>query len=188
MAGTIIHLLGTPGVGKYTIGKQVAALTGARLIDNHSIANVIFQVLEVDGVKPLPDGVWPLVGQVRAAVMDAIARLSPPGMSFVFTNYAREDDEDHRLFDEMVTFAAARESAYIPVLLRCETPELERRIVTPDRKERMKLVDPLAGARLNDLPPFATDHPNGLVLEVTRLEPPAAAQRIVDWAGDRGGR
>ena len=41
MEPTIFHLLGSPGVGKYTIGKALAEATGARLVDNHSIANVI---------------------------------------------------------------------------------------------------------------------------------------------------
>lgn len=182
MQSTIIHLLGSPGVGKYTIGRRVAEMTGARLVDNHSVANVIFNLLPVDGVTPLPAGVWGPVGRVRDAVLETLASLSPREMSFVFTNFAREDEEDHRAIDEMVAIADARGSVFVPVLLHCETAELVRRIVSPDRRERMKLVDPVLGARLNGLPPFQLSHPNWLGLDVTSSTPDASAAAIVDWA------
>ena len=72
MKPTIFHLIGTPGAGKYTIGKLLAEAAGARLVDNHSIANVIFGMLDQDGVKPLPAGTWPLVMRVRRTVLDAL--------------------------------------------------------------------------------------------------------------------
>ncbi|MBI5949705.1 MAG: SgcJ/EcaC family oxidoreductase [Chloroflexi bacterium] len=46
----------------------------------------------------------------------------------------------------------------------------------------MKLVDPVQGARLNDeVPPFATGHPNTLALDVSDRSPGDAAQEILDW-------
>ena len=57
MENTIIHLIGPPGVGKYTIASQIAGRMGARLVDNHAIANVIFNVIAPDGVTPLPEGI-----------------------------------------------------------------------------------------------------------------------------------
>ncbi len=86
---TFFHLIGNPGVGKYTVGAELARLTGARLVDNHSIANVIFNVISPDGLTPLPAGIWERVGRVRAAVLDTIVHLAPPELSFVFTNYGR---------------------------------------------------------------------------------------------------
>jgi len=183
MKNTIIHLIGTPGVGKYTIGGHVAAMTGARFVDNHSVANVIFNLLPIDGVTPLPEGVWDRVSQVRAAVLDTVAHLSPPEMSFVFTNYMRgADPVEYEAFLHMVALADARQSVFVPVVLRCDTAELRRRIVAPSRRERMKMVDPVQGARLNELPEFDTDHPNKLRLDVTSVEPADAARLIVDWA------
>lgn len=184
LENTMIHLIGSPGAGKYTIARALVAKTGARLIDNHSIANVIFNVLNVDGITPLPPSVWVRVGRVRAAVFDAITNLSPPAMSFVFTNYIRGDDPaDVAVFEEFLALAAKRGAAYVPVLLSCETPELLRRIVQPDRAARMKLIDPVEGARINDeIPPFETDHANVLRLDVTALAPDAAAATTIAWA------
>lgn len=183
MRSTIFHLIGPPGVGKYTIGTEVARLTGARLIDNHSVANVIFNVIDPDGVTPLPPGVWTHVGKVREAVLDSVLHLARPEASFVFTNFLLgEDDRETAVFLELAAVAEARSSVFVPVILSCDTSELVRRIVRPDRRARMKLVDPVAGARYNDAPPFRPDNANALLLDVTNIEPHASARTIVEWA------
>lgn len=184
MQNTMVHLIGPPGVGKYTIGSRVASLIGARLVDNHSIANVIFNLLDQDGVKPLPPGTWPLVGQVRAAVLETLVQVSPRHLSFVFTNYLRgEDASEEAVFHELVGVAAVRGSTFVPVLLSCETPELVHRVVRPDRRGRMKLINPIEAGRLNDeVPHFQTGHPNALELDTTHAPPDESARRIVEWA------
>jgi len=184
MRTTVYHLIGPPSVGKYTIAKELAALTGARLIDNHSVANVIFQVLNQDGIKPLPAGVWSYVGAVRRSVLEAVKHLSPPELSFVFTNYLRGGDPaEVAMFDDMVALAEFRGSVFVPVLIRCQTSELVRRVGSDSRRERMKLLDPVEAARLNDeVPPFATDHPNQFHLDSTHLSPGDAAREIAAWA------
>ncbi len=186
-APTIFHLIGSPGVGKYTVAKEVAAMTGARLVDNHSIANLIFNVLATDGVTPLPDGTWPHVGAVRKAVLEAMRTIAPRHLSYVFTNYlVGEDEGETAAFEEMVALAAHRGSIFVPVLFRCETSELMNRIGTESRKQRMKLIDPVLGAKFNDeTPHFETDHPNVLRLDVTSLAPEESARRIVEWAKSR---
>ena len=187
MRPVIYHLIGTPAVGKYTIGKLVAEMTGARFVDNHSVANVIFNVIAPDGVTPLPEGIWATVGKVRDAVLDAVQNLAPPHLSFVFTNYIRgEDSAELAAFQQLVDVAAARKSVFIPVLLRCETRELMDRAATDSRVERMKLIDPVEIARLNDVVPlFETDHPNTLTLDVTHRPPGESARIIVEWAESR---
>ncbi|MEP7214980.1 MAG: hypothetical protein ABI782_01940 [Anaerolineaceae bacterium] len=179
----VFHLIGNPGVGKYTVGLELARLTGARLVDNHSINNVIFNVINPDGVTPLPDGIWSRVGQVRAAVLDTIVHLSPPHLSFVFTNYLRgEDASEDAIVEEFVAIAQIRKSTYVPVLLSCKTAELVARIVSEDRRARMKLIDPIQGAHMNDdIPRFETDHPNALRLDVTNMPPHATAEAIISW-------
>ena len=76
MQPVIYYLVGMPAVGKYTIARELAALTGARLVDNHSIANVIFNLFELDGISPLPAGIFGPVGKVREAVLDALTNLA----------------------------------------------------------------------------------------------------------------
>lgn len=184
MPTTIFHLIGTPGVGKYTVGTELARLTGAKLVDNHAVANVIFNVLDQDGIKPLPAGVWAYVGKVRQAVFDTMMHLSPPHLSFIFTNYIRGQDEaEYAMFLENVAVAEVRSATFIPVLLTCETEELMNRIGTESRRQRMKLLDPVEARRLNDhVPRFETDHPNFLKLDTTNHPPAESAQLIANWA------
>lgn len=184
MQPVIYHLIGTPAVGKYTIGKRVAELTGARFVDNHSIANVIFNVIAPDGVTPLPPTIWPRVGQVRAAVLDTVRNVAPPELSYVFTNYIQGGSAtEFAAFEEMVQLAADRDSLFVPVLLRCQTSELMERAANESRVERMKLIDPILIAHLNDeIPLFETSHPNTLVLDTTATSPDDAARAIVEWA------
>jgi len=85
----VIALVGKPGVGKFTVGSVLARLTGARLVDNHSINNVIFNAVAADGVTPLPPEVWAQVGRVRGAVLETIATIAPPDLSFIFTNFIK---------------------------------------------------------------------------------------------------
>ncbi|MEO8538942.1 MAG: hypothetical protein ABI577_04315 [bacterium] len=187
MPPVIYHLIGTPAAGKYTIGKLVAEATGARFIDNHSIANVIFNVIGTDGVTPLPEGIWTPVGKVRAAVLETVVQLAPAHLSFVFTNYLRgEDPAEDRMFQQMVELAATRASVFIPVLLRCETSELKERAASESRVARMKLIDPLAIAQMNDdTPLFETSHPNVLKLDTTKRSPADSARLIVEWGASR---
>lgn len=180
----MFYLVGMPAVGKYTIAKELAALTGARLVDNHSIANVIFNILGVDGIRPLPAGTFDYVGRVREVAVDAIRNLAPREVSFVFTIVLLGNDaRDIAFFDEAVEIARERESLFVPVLLRCETPELMQRAANESRQERMKLIDPAAIANINDTyRQFETDHPNTLRLETTTTPPPESARRILAWA------
>src|SRR3970282_972789 len=79
---SIIALIGKPGVGKFTIGSVLAQMTGARLVDNHSINNVIFNAIAADGVSQLPPEIWVQVGRVRAAVLETVATIAPRHLSF----------------------------------------------------------------------------------------------------------
>jgi shikimate kinase len=46
----VIYLIGIPGVGKYTIAKEISRLTGARVVDNQLInLPVIKHVRKVQG-------------------------------------------------------------------------------------------------------------------------------------------
>jgi hypothetical protein len=180
MDNTMVHLIGPPGAGKFTIATHLARLTGARLVDNHSINNVLFNPIALDGVTPLPGAIWPLVRRLREVVFETIATVSPPGLSFVFTNYLHH--EDHDALRANLDLAAARGATYVPVMIICRTDELLRRIVTEDRRTRLKLVDPVAGRRLNeDVPLIAFEHPNMLTLDVTNLAPERAARLIAGW-------
>jgi cytidylate kinase len=71
------------------------------------------------------------------------------------------------------------------VWLTCPLPELERRMLLPERAERLKLRDPAALRDLmvnaGNLPP----PPDALVLDTSELLPAEAARRIATFAQAR---
>src|SRR6478735_41612 len=94
MKNLFVYLVGPPGVGKYTIGTILAERLPAVLIDNHYWLNPVFRLVRQDRVTPLPEAVWPIVNQVRAAVLETVATLSPRDWNFITTHAATNDPDD----------------------------------------------------------------------------------------------
>lgn len=179
---TIIVLIGFAGTGKYTIGRELCERTGAKLIDNHSIANPIFKVVNADGVKPLPAGVWDKVKQIRRTVYQAIREMSPPGMSFVFTvEWRTNNPADLRSFTDLAELAVERQSRFVPIRLICGVDELCRRIEDPSRVPMLKDI-----SAENARKKFAEDsvlqapHPNLRTLDVTKRTVNGSVDAILD--------
>lgn len=179
---TIIVLIGFAGTGKYTIGRELCERTGARLIDNHLIADPIFSVVNVDGVMPLPAGVWDKVKQIRRTVYQAIRESSPPGMSFVFTvEWRTNNPADLRAFTDLAELAVERQSRFVPIRLICGVEELCRRIEDPSRISMLKEIS-VENARKK----FAQDsvlqvpHPNLRTLDVTKRTVNGSVDAILD--------
>ena len=177
----VICLVGFPGAGKLTIAQNLARSINATVIDNHWINDPILRLVARDNLTPAPDAVWPLVAQVRRAVLEAIATLAPNDRSFIFT-YAGSDEDpaDRKAFDEYREVANRRGAHFVPVRLLCEENELARRIQSPGRRGR-KLID--AAEAIHKVRSYTVLNPrapNGLTLDVTRLSPEAAAAIIFE--------
>lgn len=176
---TIIYIVGPPGVGKYTIGRLIAQQLGCRLVDNHYWLNVIFSLVEQDGITPLPNIVWTLAGQVRSAVLNTVAALSPPDWSFIFTQSALDDPAELQLFREFKEVAERRGSRLVVVRLSCSDPdELARRVAMPERRLRFKDAN-VAAARCHALlPTLDPGHGETITVETMGLAAEIVAERI----------
>jgi hypothetical protein len=185
---TIIYLLGYPGTGKYTIGKEICRLNSRfRLVDNHLVNNPIFSIIHADGVTPLPVKVWESVGKIWDAVLDTLVHVSPPDFNFVLTNALFDSEGDKAWFEEIQNMAAARNAKFVPVVLRISVEEHQKRIGQPDRKNRMKEIDPKSPQRyalLDNL--FIPDHPNLLTLDVSDIPAKESAQIILNYLNQAG--
>ena len=181
MKNTIVYLIGYAGTGKYTIAREIAALTDAVIVDNHLINNPVFSVVGVDGIKPLPAGIWQKIEGIRRIVLDTIAELAQPEASFLFTNELFEGKPmDRCLYEDIAILAAKRKSLLVPVILHCRPEELYRRVTSPERAVRFKLRN--ADRTREDIRTYMllhVDHPNCLELDVTNLPPIQAAQAII---------
>lgn len=185
---SIVHLVGYPGVGKYTVAKELVRLADSPanrfiLIDNHLTANVVFSVLPVDGSggEPLPRSVWDRVDDVRAVLRRTIREQSPPEWSFVFTNVVLDGDPvDARTIGFVRELAAARGSRYVPVRLHCGLEEHLRRVVDPGRADRGKWQNADAvAAYVTSAPLIELDDPLLLDLDVTDRSAAETAQLVL---------
>lgn len=169
LQNTMIVLIGFAGTGKYTVGRELCELTGAKLIDNHLINNPVFKVVNPDGISPLPAAIWDKVKAIRTIVYEAIRELSPAELSFVFTiELFEKSPGDQKAFIDLQELAAARGSLFVPVRLLCEVEELCRRVVDPSRVQMMKLINPEAARRRSaEETVLDSTHPNVLTIDVT---------------------
>ena len=190
LENTIVYLIGLAGSGKLTVAQEIARRTGARVVDNHTINNPIFGLLELDGVTPLPAGVWGRVGEVRRAVLATIAELSPPHLSFVFTNDLVDGEEASvEGYRQVREVAERRRALFVPVRLLCDPEVLAQRIVSPGRRERMKAIDPdRIRERARSETVLRVDHPDALTLDTSDLPAAGAAERILAHLAARAAR
>lgn len=182
----LYYLVGAPGSGKRTVGKALSALTGAALLDNHLFNDPVFTAFGVDGVSPVPPELFDLAEEVRQVGLRAL-RLSPPARSHILTNYLSRVEEGEEVVAELRVLARERGVPFVPVWLDCPLPELERRMGLPERRERLKLRDPLILRGLLERGGVMDAPADALVLDTSRLEPHEAARRIVAFAAGVAG-
>ena len=127
----LVFIYGPPGVGKLSVARELARLTGYRLFDNHVSIDCAESVFEF-GTPPFGR----VVGRIRMAVFEEAAR---EGVSLVFTFvYACPDDTP---FVERVCSAVESLGGSIALVrLFCARDELERRLPHPERARRGKMA------------------------------------------------
>lgn len=169
----IVHLNGWPGVGKLTIGRLLAKGMGARLIHNHLLHDVAIGCTGVNDPAR-----WPLYEAVRHAAYQTLAQR-PASEVFVMTNaLCVGSPRECEAWGHVVDLAIARKAPLIPIVLVADVEENARRVQQADRigrklADQRLLKEAIATDRIQE-----PDVAELLVLDVTRLEPDAAAQAV----------
>ena len=133
----IVHINGWPGVGKYTIGKELSKKLGARFIHNHLLHDISFACAGRGD-----EDRWPLYEKVRLAAYDVLERR-PASETFVMTNaLCYGVDKEVEAWSKVVDLAISRSALLIPVILRADTETIARRVSSNNRLD-MKLKDPV---------------------------------------------
>src|SRR4051812_38729812 len=106
----VVFLLGYPGVGKRTVGGEVAERLDAVLVDNQLINLPILTLFKWDGKFLLPPGTLQRADPIREAVLRAIEEAAPASNSYVFTNVLEDSAEDRSHYERIRSIAHARGS------------------------------------------------------------------------------
>lgn len=181
LTNTIIHLLGFPGTGKYTIAKELVSLDDFALVDNHLINNPVFSLIDPDGETKLPARVWDNTAKIWDVVFDTMAHISKAQKNFILTNALFDDTpRDAEFYQKILKLAQERNAKYVPVKLCCDAEELLKRIVGEDRRQRFKETS-IKNAQYNieNRAVIKIDHPNLLNLDITDLTPDQSAKKIM---------
>ena len=183
----VVYMLGYPGMGKRTVGGQLATLLDGVLVDNALINRPLLELFRWDGVELLPPEIWERAVAIQDAVIGTIEDLAPPSNSYVFTNVIEDGPAAAGEYDRIRSLAHRRRSLFLSVMLTCDIEAQVSRIDNPDRVALRKGSDPEAyrGHRLHTSlyqpPPAEVLH-----LDTTSTPPAANAERIYRELCDRG--
>jgi adenylate kinase len=168
----LIFLHGLPGVGKLTVARELARLTGYKLFHNHLTVDLVESVFEF-GSRPfveLRESIW-------LAMFTRAAEEQLAGLIFTF---AHDRTVRSSFIAETQKGVESVGGRVFFVELRCAPEELERRLVEPLRRDFGKLDSVARFRELKDGGAFdGSGIPaGGLVLETDGISAAEAAAEI----------
>ena len=168
----LIFLHGMPGVGKLTVGSELAQLTGFKLFHNHLTVDLVGSLFEF-GSQPfieLRERIW----------LETFAQASATGLEGLIFTFAFEKTVPDGFIARVVSTVEGNGGEVIFVRLQCDPAELEKRITNPTRQKFGKLTSldlfkQLDGDRVFETP---DNVPDRLAIDTTNISPFEAAKRI----------
>jgi len=173
----LIFIHGLPGVGKLTVARELAGLTGFRLFHNHLAVDLVESIFEF-GSQPfveLREAIW-------LAVFSRAVEAKLAGLIFTFAY----DRTVRRGFIENVRSMVESDGGEVLfVELECSPEELERRIAHPSRRGFGKLNSVERFRELSAAGAFVDPGipAQRLVLDITEVSASEAARMIVGKSG-----
>jgi chloramphenicol 3-O-phosphotransferase len=166
----LVFLHGPPAVGKLTIARALAALTGFRLFHNH---------LTVDLVSSLfPFGSEPFILLREQIWLAAFGEAARNNVSLIFT-FNPERTVRERFVRDAIDMVGSAGGQVTFIELTCAEEELERRMGDASRKEFGKLASVEQYRSLQDAGAFQFPKlPEGLLLDTTNRLPAETAKLI----------
>lgn len=123
----LLVIFGPPAVGKMTVGREVARLTGYKLFHNHMTVEPVLELFEF-GSPPFER----LVSEFRTRVIEEAAESDLPGLVFTFV-WALDHPGDKELVDGYVEIVESRGGTARFVELYAPQEERLARNAMPDR-------------------------------------------------------
>lgn len=169
----LVFIHGAPAVGKLSVARDLAELTGFQLFHNHLTVDLVSSVFSF-GSQPfvlLREQVW--LSVFREAAIN--------GVSLIFTFNPERTVREQFIEDTLDAVESAGGRVYF-VELTCSQIELERRIENPSRKEFGKLSSIEQYRALETAGAFSFRKlPPGLSLDTTNSSPARTATLIEEY-------
>jgi|SaaInlStandDraft_6_1057023.scaffolds.fasta_scaffold33064_2 hypothetical protein len=179
----IIMLYGLPGVGKYTIGKELATLTQFEFYHNHIVVNEVMKRHSFGSPEFIQErgALWRAHFEQRIADAEQIDQ----NIGLVFT-FSPESTVPQTFVDWL------HESVpkFFPVALRASDDQIEKRLTQPTRQHLCKLTDLPLYLQLKANGTFESPvmPPPHMTMLVDDVAPAEAAAQIIKKFNDIFGR
>lgn len=186
-APKLVVIFGPPAVGKMTVGRELARLTGLRLFHNHVSIELALNFFEFG--RP---AFYRLVNDVRRRVFEEVAASDLPGLVFTYV-WGLNLESERAYVEGLCDIFRARGGEIYFVELEAELEERLRRNEAAERlaekpskrdvgKSRERLLADEGKYRMNTDGEFYYAE-NYLKLDNTKLPPEECARRIAEAFG-----
>ena len=173
----LVIINGIPGVGKLSVGRELATIIGARLLDAHTVYNLSLALTEHKS-----EDFFNTIRSIWLLADELILKL-PTNQPVVFTEaLAAESSWADETWARYQRLAEARGELFT-IHLHCDVDENARRISSSGRLSSRKPVDPdyARNWHKRDRALMGHDAIHKLTLDTTELEPHVAAKAIAEW-------
>jgi hypothetical protein len=169
----LVFIHGAPAVGKLTVARELAGLTGFCLFHNHLTVDLIGSVF--------PFGSEPFV-RLREQVWLAVFREAATNNKSLIFTFNPESTVRARFIEDTIEVVESAGGQVCFVELNCSHDELEHRLENPSRKEFGKLSSIEQYRSLKAAGAFRFPKlPEGLTLDTTNDSPADTAGLIVEF-------
>lgn len=169
----LIFLHGLPGVGKLTVARELARLTGYRLFHNHLTVDLVCSLF--------PFGSEPFIILREQIWLAAFAEAARNSVSLIFT-FSPERTVRERFIQDAISVIGGAGGQTIFGELTCAEEELQRRIEDPSRKKFGKLASVEKYRSLQEAGVFQFPTlPKGITLDTTNQSPAESAKQIGEY-------
>jgi tRNA uridine 5-carbamoylmethylation protein Kti12 len=127
----LVFIYGPPAVGKLTVARELARITGFKLYHNHVSVDFVKSVFEFGSPT-----FWRLVDKFRREILEEAARQ---GVDTIFT-FVYGKGVDDEFVRDIVRRVESHRGKVCFVRLHCDRRELLRRVGASSRKEVGKLT------------------------------------------------
>jgi len=185
LQNTAVYLIGFAGTGKYTIAKELAKLDDFKLVHNHLVNDVIFDVVQ-EFEKDAPEEIWEQIAKVRNIMLETIEKHADKELNYIFTNeLTNKRSSDRELFRKIENIFNLRNSDFYPVKLIIDKEEHKKRLESKERKLSHKISDGKYADSLSNVELLEVKNKNLIEINVSNLSAENAAKEIMKEIKER---